>query len=125
MTDFWRTNVRLFEEDPDHGFEDWDPAEIGLEVVAGDPKGRVKYLRKSTDGEGILRNGIFHAQPYTAEWTLESDETLLLLEGELVIEVVGGATYDVGAGDVVSLRKGSRIRWTAKTPFRELFVMSG
>lgn len=123
MTNIWSTNLSEF--DNPEGFEDWIPAEIGLKVIAGDPKGRVKYLRKSTDGDGILRNGIFTAQPYTGEWTLQSDETLMLIEGEIRIEITGGEVLEAKSGDVITLRKGAHVVWTAKTPFREMFVMSG
>jgi uncharacterized cupin superfamily protein len=48
-----------------------------------------------------------------------------VIEGEVVIAVAGGPTLELGPGDVASFASGSSATWQiARTPFKELFVLS-
>jgi ethanolamine utilization protein EutQ (cupin superfamily) len=56
-------------------------------------------------------------------WTLPDRETLLVLEGKARIEVKGGPTLELKAGDMASLPKGAQTTWHLTLPFREFWVL--
>jgi uncharacterized cupin superfamily protein len=51
-------------------------------------------------------------------------ETVLVLEGTARIEIDGGPTLDLTAGDMASIPAGSHTTWHLTTPFREFWVLS-
>ena len=57
-------------------------------------------------------------------WTLPARETLLVLEGHARIEIAGGPTLGLGAGDMASLPKGAETTWHLTTPFKEFWVLA-
>ena len=63
--------------------------------------------------------------PGPFDYESELDETIHVLEGALTIEVDGGPTLELRAGDLASFEKGTKTRWTLReVPFREVFVLS-
>jgi ATPases with chaperone activity, ATP-binding subunit len=77
---------------------------------------------------GGLQAGLWRV-PAGATWepftfTLEQNETILILEGRVRIQVTGGATLDLAAGDMVSLNAGMETTWDVHPPFKEFWVLS-
>jgi quercetin dioxygenase-like cupin family protein len=54
-------------------------------------------------------------------WTLPVRETILIIEGAARIEVAGGPTLELRAGEMASLPKGAVTTWHLTLPFKELW----
>lgn len=57
-------------------------------------------------------------------WTPESRETLLVLEGEVRVEVTGGPTLNLKPGGMASFPAGTEMMWHVKTPFKDMYVIA-
>jgi uncharacterized cupin superfamily protein len=91
--------------------DDWQPdPEVG-----GD--GHV-LVRESDGFAGISR---FTTPTAPIVFRLKARETLLILEGAATIEIDGGPTLDLRAGDFASLPEGAKTTWHLTTPFREVW----
>jgi uncharacterized cupin superfamily protein len=89
--------------------------------------GEVHALRSDEDGAtyeaGLWR--VLDELPAPFNYHFECNETIHVIEGEVVISVDGGPTLELGPGDVASFASGSSATWRiARTPFKELFVLS-
>ena len=67
----------------------------------------------------------YDSVPAPVHWTPPVRETFMIIEGAAWIEITGGATLDLHAGDVASLAAGTETTWHITTPFREFWVLSG
>ena len=109
----WRTHVDA---------DDWEPMEL-----AGETVGEVHLLR-SDEGDRPYEAGLWRvlgALPAPFAYDFERNETIHVLEGDVVIAVDGGPTLELSAGDVASFAAGASATWRiARTPFKELFVLS-
>lgn len=109
----WQTNVDA---------SDWEPMEL-----AGETVGEVHLLR-SDEGEQPYAAGLWRVLgelPAPFAYDFEQNETILVLEGVVVIDVDGGPVLELSEGDIASFAAGSRAVWRiARTPFKELFVLS-
>ena len=101
-----------------------DPVELGPEANNGDPNGRVGHICTREDDRAVSQAGIFECDPFTLSATLSGDETVLVLEGELRIELGDGSAIDLGPGDLAMLPKGSETKFIYKTHVKELFVVT-
>ena len=109
----WQTHVDA---------EGWEPMELGGETV-----GEVHSLRSDAGGRpyeaGLWR--VLGELPAPFAYDFELNETIHVLEGEVVIDVENGPSLELGPGDVASFAAGSRAVWRiSRTPFKELFVLS-
>jgi ethanolamine utilization protein EutQ (cupin superfamily) len=57
-------------------------------------------------------------------WTPEQREVAIILEGSVRIEVAGGDTLELEAGDLFSLPPGVETTWHVSTPFKEMWVLA-
>lgn len=109
----WQTNVDA---------NDWEPMEL-----AGETVGEVHSFR-SDDGERPYDAGLWRVLgelPAPFAYDFEQNETIHVLEGVVVIDVDGGPVLELSEGDIASFAAGSRAVWRiARTPFKELFVLS-
>jgi uncharacterized cupin superfamily protein len=100
----------------------WEPMELGGAVV-----GEVHSLR-SDNGERPYEAGLWRVLgnlPAPFAYDFEQNETIHVLEGAVVIDVDDGPTLELREGDIASFAAGSRAEWRiARTPFKELFVLS-
>jgi len=67
----------------------------------------------------------YDSSPAPVPWTPPVRETFMIIEGAARIEISGGATLDLHAGDVASLAAGTETMWHISAPFREFWVLSG
>lgn len=58
------------------------------------------------------------------EYRLDADETLAVLRGSGEVSVDGGEPIPLRPGVVVTLPRGSRLRWVVDDEFRELWIYS-
>ena len=63
----------------------------------------------------------FGETPEPIEWTLPVRETVVVLEGAVRIEIEGGKTLVLGAGETASLPSGAVTTWHITAPYRELW----
>jgi uncharacterized protein len=57
-------------------------------------------------------------------WSLPAKETFYVLEGSARIEIAGGPTLEVNAGDMATIPKGAETTWHLSTPFQDFYVLS-
>ena len=57
-------------------------------------------------------------------WTPERREVAMIIEGSVRIEIAGGATMELGVGDLFSLPPGLETTWHITTPFKEMWVLA-
>jgi quercetin dioxygenase-like cupin family protein len=55
---------------------------------------------------------------------LPARETIVVLEGTVRIEIEGGPTLDLAAGDMASLPKGAITTWHPSPDFKEIWLYS-
>jgi uncharacterized protein len=104
----------------------FDPATIELEpspldpsqVVEGDPQVAERLMWSSADGR--RHRGVWQHTPGVST-DVEVDEMFVVVSGRATIEIEGGPTLDVGAGDVGVLEAGARTRWTVHETLRKVF----
>jgi uncharacterized cupin superfamily protein len=102
------------------------PEDYPLEnVLYGTPAAKVQWLRQSTQGEGQLYVGIFTCDPCGVEDELLGDESVYMLEGRMTVEVIGGESVSLSAGDVASFPKGTKTVVHVHEPIKKFFVISG
>jgi uncharacterized cupin superfamily protein len=58
----------------------------------------------------------------TAENVLPSRETIVVLQGTVRIEIEGGPTLELSAGDVASMPRGARTWWHPSPDFKEVWL---
>lgn len=89
------------------------PDELDPEqIVAGDP------VTSSVDlGNG---RGIWQITPGVVT-DVESDEVFVVLSGRATIAVEGGATIEVGPGDVCLLAEGAKTTWIVHETLRKVY----
>ncbi len=113
MTGPWKTHVDA---------DGWEPMDLGVVIV-----GEVHLLR-SGHGERPYEAGLWRVLgdlPAPFSYDFEQNETIHVLEGEVVIEMADGQLLELAAGDIASFAAGSRAVWRiSRTPFKELFVLS-
>jgi hypothetical protein len=67
----------------------------------------------------------YDVSPPPVSWTPSQRESFVILEGTARIEIAGGASLDLIAGDAASLAPGTETTWHITAPFREFWVLSG
>jgi uncharacterized protein len=95
------------------------------EVLDGDPRGAVHWLRTMGSGEATLMAGIFVGQPSRFRYTFETDETFHVIEGRVTITLDSGASATLGPDDIASFPRGAQATWEITEPLRKFFVLSG
>jgi uncharacterized cupin superfamily protein len=92
----------------------WAPFEAGV----------VNWLRQ----DEAVQSGVWRCkaseQPGIHEGEFEGNETVLILEGRVRVEIVGGPTFELGPGDSASFVAGTVGRWKVLEDVKEFFVYS-
>ncbi|HWI74858.1 MAG TPA: cupin domain-containing protein [Baekduia sp.] len=101
------------------------PADYSAVTTAGDARARMTKLSTAGADGRLSTVGVFACEPCTIVAELKTDETIHVLEGEVRIALDDGSAVELGPGDVAVLPRGAVATWTVKTPFRELFFLSG
>jgi len=60
----------------------------------------------------------------TFPWAPPSRETVLVLEGEVRIEIKGGPTLLLEPGSMASFASGTEMTWHVKAPFKDAYVIA-
>jgi uncharacterized cupin superfamily protein len=76
-------------------------------------------------GDGIEAGISRFSEPIEPiRWTLSAKETFYVLEGAARVEIAGGPTLEVKAGDMATIPKGAETTWHLTTPFKDFYVLS-
>ncbi len=94
--------------------------------MADDKKfGNVHWLRTESGGAGVLLTGFWTHEPADLPYEFTADETIMVLEGEVTVDIDGGDSVTLRVGDVASFAKGQTSTWRISRPFKKFFVVSG
>jgi uncharacterized protein len=110
-----RENVSEERTNP-HGLQ---PAPIRTEwILEGDPTARCKILSRSTDDMAFT--AMWDCTGGCFNWFYDIDETILILEGTVVVRGLNGERRDLKAGDTFFFASGSRFHWTVPIYVRKI-----
>lgn len=80
--------------------------------------------RELLEGLGVERWPIWEHEAATFPWSYDSEETCLLLEGEVVVTPDGGEPVSFGAGDLVTFPAGISCTWEIRRAVRKHYTFS-
>ena len=95
---------------------DWQPDD--------DPPGEVSFLCAEDGLQAGLWRSVPGVTPEPVRWTLPVREVILVLEGTARIEIEGGPTLELTAGDMASIPGGTATTWHLGPGFKELWVLA-
>src|SRR5882757_1221231 len=78
-------------------------------ILEGNPEARSREL--STSACGTTRTLIWRCTESKFNWYYDVDETIIILEGSIVLESEGMAPKRYGVGDVIFFRNGAHAKW--------------
>jgi uncharacterized cupin superfamily protein len=78
-------------------------------ILEGNPEARSREL--STSGCGTTRTLIWSCTEGKFNWYYDVDETIMILEGSIVLESEGMPPRRYGVGDVILFRHGAHVKW--------------
>ena len=80
-------------------------------------------VRKPTDAEKreMQDEAVWTCGVSEFDWSYDSEETCLLVEGEVTVEY-GGVSVSFGAGDYVVFPQGLSCRWKVTVPVKKHYV---
>lgn len=95
--------------------EDWQP----------DPEVPGSLMHELVHADGVEAGlSRFDDVSGPVTWTPEQREVAMILEGSVRIEIDGGGSLELGAGDLFSLPPGRETTWHVTTPFKEMWVLA-
>jgi uncharacterized protein len=90
----------------------------------GATAGEVAWLRKSGSEGSTLRAGMWRCEKMTFPYPFLVDETFVMTEGLLRVELEDGTSWDLGRGDTASFLKGTKSTWTVLEPVLHFFIQT-
>ena len=89
------------------------------QITGGEPQAAGKLLWQSEDKR--LGNGVWTCTPGSFTWDYTWDETIYLLEGEVLIADQDGNSETYTAGHLFFVPAGTRARWKVIRAVRKVF----
>jgi uncharacterized cupin superfamily protein len=103
--------------------ESWEPFSVD-----GTPMGEMHWLQRPASIDAIPQAAIWRVLPGSAPeefpYEFHGNELMHVLEGVLEVDIEGGDTVTVRAGDVAYFPAGTRSTWRLTTPLRKLFMVA-
>jgi uncharacterized protein len=87
-------------------------------IIEGNPKAEWCVLSQSADG--LASTMVWECSEGKFNWYYDFDETVLILEGSIVLESDSMPPTRYGPGDVVFFRDGAHARWHVEGRVRKL-----
>ena len=78
-------------------------------IIEGNPEARSSQL--SSSACGTAKTLIWSCTEGKFNWYYDVDETIMILEGSIVLESEGMSQRRYGVGDVISFRPGAQAKW--------------
>jgi uncharacterized protein len=87
-------------------------------IIEGDPRATSCLVSSSSDGLGCTL--VWHCTEGKFNWYYDFDETILILEGSIVLESDDMAPKRYGPGDVIFFRDGAHAKWHVEGQVKKL-----
>jgi uncharacterized cupin superfamily protein len=87
-------------------------------IIEGDPQATSCLVSGSTDGFGCTI--VWHCTEGKFNWYYDFDETILILEGGIVLESDTMPPTRYGPGDVIFFKDGAHARWHIESHVKKL-----
>ena len=87
-------------------------------IIEGNPVAQWCVLSKS--GDGLASTMVWECTEGKFNWYYDFDETIMILEGSIVLESDTMRSTRYGAGDVIFFRHGAHARWHVEGRVRKL-----
>ena len=87
-------------------------------IIEGNPVAQSSVLSKSADG--LASTMVWQCSEGKFNWYYDYDETILILEGSIVLESDGMTPTRYGPGDVVFFRDGAHAKWHVEGHVKKL-----
>lgn len=87
-------------------------------ILDGDPQATSCTVSRSSDGLGCTI--VWHCTQGKFDWYYDFDETILILEGSIVLESEGMPPTRYSAGDVIFFRDGAHAKWHVEGHVKKL-----
>ena len=87
-------------------------------IIEGRPDARWCVLSQSADG--LASTMVWHCTAGKFNWYYDFDETILILEGSIVLENDTMPPTRYGPGDVIFFKDGARARWHIESHVKKL-----
>ncbi len=98
-------------------------------TIDGERHGNVHFVRDDTRNDRVNRVAVWELTadqvPYEAPYDFRSEETILIVEGELHITFADGSSTTLRTGDIVSVAAGTKSTWRINEPFKKFVVETG
>jgi uncharacterized cupin superfamily protein len=91
-------------------------------IIEGKPEARCCVLSKSADG--LASTMVWHCTEGRFNWYYDFDETILILEGSIVLEYEGVEPVRYGPGDVIFFKDGAHAKWHVEGHVKKLAFCS-
>jgi uncharacterized cupin superfamily protein len=87
-------------------------------IIEGDPRATSCLVSRSTDGLGSTI--VWRCTEGKFNWYYDFDETILILEGSIVLESEGMPPTRYGPGDVIFFKDGAHAKWHVEGHVKKL-----
>jgi uncharacterized protein len=87
-------------------------------IIEGNPIANWHVLSQSSDG--LATTMVWHCTAGKFNWYYDFDETVLILEGGIVLESDGMKPARYGPGDVIFFKDGAHARWHVEDHVKKL-----
>ncbi|MGY3448554.1 cupin domain-containing protein [Bradyrhizobium sp. USDA 4353] len=87
-------------------------------IIEGNPTATSCTIARSSDGLGSTI--VWHCTEGKFNWYYDFDETILILEGAIVLESEGMPAKRYGPGDVIFFRDGAHAKWHVEGHVKKL-----
>jgi hypothetical protein len=87
-------------------------------IIEGKPDATWNVLSQSADG--LASTMVWHCTPGKFNWYYDFDETVLILEGGIVLESDTMPPTRYGPGDVIFFKDGAHARWHIESHVKKL-----
>jgi uncharacterized cupin superfamily protein len=87
-------------------------------IIEGNPVAEASLLAQSADGQACTL--VWQCSEGRFNWNYDYDETILILEGSIVLENDAMPPTRYGPGDVIFFRDGAHARWHVESRVRKL-----
>ena len=87
-------------------------------IIEGKPDATWCVLSQSADG--LASTMVWHCTAGKFNWYYDFDETILILEGGIVLESEGMSPTRYGPGDVIFFKDGAHARWHIESHVKKL-----
>ncbi|MEH2609813.1 cupin domain-containing protein [Bradyrhizobium sp. AZCC 1693] len=87
-------------------------------ILEGNPEARSREL--STSACGTTKTLIWSCTEGKFNWYYDVDETIMILEGSIVLESEGMPPRRYGVGDVILFRHGAHVKWHVESYVKKI-----